>query len=259
MSITKPIAVITGASSGIGLELAKIAANEGYALILAADTSFDNALTQLRDAQVETVNVDLSTTAGVDTLVALVGERRIDVLCANAGHGVGKAFLDENFIEIRGVIETNITGTLDVLYRFGRRMTAQGSGRVLLTGSIAGFMPGAYQAVYNASKAFIDNFSYAIRNEWKDSGVTVTCLMPSITESNFWERAGTLDTKAGAGEKDSPDMPAKAGWKAMMAGEGEVSPGLKHTLEKAVLKITPSEIAAEMNAREMHPGGANET
>jgi len=102
-------------------------------------------------------------------------------------------------------------------------MKAQGNGRILLTGSMAGFMPGAYQAVYNASKAFINNFSYALRNELKDSGVTVTCLMPSLTESHFWERAGTLDTKARAGEKDSPDQPALAGWEAMKAGKGVVS------------------------------------
>jgi NAD(P)-dependent dehydrogenase (short-subunit alcohol dehydrogenase family) len=105
----------------------------------------------------------------------------------------------------------------------GRRMKAQGNGRILLTGSMAGFMPGAYQAVYNASKAFINSFSYALRNELKDSGVTVTCLMPSLTESHFWERAGTLDTKARAGEKDSPDQPALAGWQAMKAGKGVVS------------------------------------
>lgn len=258
MQTISPLAVITGSSSGIGLELAKLAAAEGYALVLAADTPFDRALGELGTAQVETLNADLSTSEGVAKLDALIGERKIDVLCANAGHGVGNAFLDEEFTDIRGVIETNITGTLDLLHRLGRRMRAQGSGRILLTGSIAGFMPGAYQAVYNASKAFIDNFSYALRNELKDSGVSVTCLMPSVTESNFWERAGTLDTKAGAGEKDSPDKPAKAGWEAMKEGKGEVQPGLKHTLEKTFLKFTPSEVAAEMNAKEMRPGGANE-
>jgi uncharacterized protein len=147
--------------------------------------------------------------------------------------------LDEEFTDIRSVIDTNITGTLDLLHRIGRRMKTQGSGRILLTGSMAGFMPGAYQGVYNASKAFLNNFSYALRNELKDSGVTVTCLMPYMTESHFWERAGTLDTKAGAGEKDSPDKPALAGWEAMKAGKGEVSPGLKHTLEKAVPKLCP--------------------
>ena len=172
MTSIKPLAVITGSSSGIGLELAKIAAKEGYALVLAADTPFYNALQEIGISEVETLNADLSTLEGAAKLDDLIAGRKIDVLCANAGHGVGKAFLNESFTDIRGVINTNITGTLDVLYRLGKQTTAQGSGRVLLTGSIAGFMPGAYQAVYNASKAFIDHFSYAIRNEWKDSGVT---------------------------------------------------------------------------------------
>lgn len=256
MPITAPLAVITGSSSGIGLELAKLAVKDGYALVLAADTPFDEALRELGNAQVETVSVDLSTSEGVAKLDEFLGDRRIDVLCANAGHGVGEAFLDEDFKDVRSVIDTNIVGTLDLLYRLVPRMKMQDSARILITGSIAGFMPGAYQAVYNASKAFLNSFSYAIRNELKDTGVTVTCLMPNITESNFWKRAGTLDTKAGAGEKDSPDKPARAGWEAMMKGEGEASPGLKATLQKEMLRVTPYDKSAEMNAEYMRPGSA---
>ncbi|WP_263385596.1 SDR family NAD(P)-dependent oxidoreductase [Granulicella arctica] len=250
---TSPLAVITGSSSGIGLELAKLAANDGYSLILAADTPFDDAITQITSHNVQTLNADLSTSNGIAELVTLVGDRQVDVLCANAGHGLGKAFLDEDFQAIRGVIGTNITGTLELLHAVAGRMQARGTGRILLTGSMAGFMPGAYQAVYNASKAFINNFSYALRNELKDSGVTVTCLMPSVTDTEFWERGGTLDTKAGSGEKGSPDKPALAGWEAMKAGKDEVSPGLGHTIEKAALKVMPAEIAAEMNAKDLKP------
>ena len=237
MSTASPLAVITGSSSGIGLELAKLAAKDGCALILAADRPFEN-LNEVGGVRIETLQTDLSTAEGVAQLDTLIGSRKVDVLCANAGHGLGKAFLDQNFADVRGVIETNIVGTLDLVQRIGRRMRSQGNGRILLTGSIAGFMPGAYQAVYNATKAFVDNFSYALRNELKDSGVSVTCLMPSITESDFWERAGTLDTKAGSGSKDSPDKPALAGWEAMKAGKGEVSPGWINTLQKAMLKVS---------------------
>jgi short-subunit dehydrogenase len=253
-----PLAVITGSSSGIGLELAKLAANEGYSLVLAADTPFESAIRELGNVSIETLDADLSSPEGVTKLDQLIGSWTIDVLCANAGHGLGKAFLDEDFPDVRSVIETNITGTLDLLHRLGRRMRAQGSGGILITGSIAGFMPGAYQAVYNASKAFMDNFSCALRNELMASGVTVTCLMPGVTESHFWQRAGTLDTKAGAGEKDSPDKPALAGWEAMKAGKAEVSPGLKNTLEKAFVKLAPKEMTAEMNAKVMKPGSAEE-
>ena len=253
------IAVITGGSSGIGLELAKLAAKDGYELILAADTPFDAALQELgSDTKVSTVQADLSTPEGVDKLQALIGDRAIDVLCANAGHGLGKAFLDEEFSEARNVVETNITGTIDVLHRFGRKMRNQGWGRILITGSMAGYMPGAYHAVYNASKAFVNNFSHAFRYELKDSGVSVTCLMPYMTDTHFWERAEALDTKAGAGPKDPPEAPAKAGWEAMLEGKAEVSPGLLHSLQRQLMNVMPNEVLARKNADDMRPGSANE-
>ena len=248
---TSPLAVITGSSSGIGLELAKLALKDGYSLILAADRPFDTALAQIGRKNVETLNADLSTSEGVAQLDALIGDRQVDVLCANAGHGLGQAFLDQDFQALQGVININITGTLELVHRVGARMRRQGSGRILLTGSMAGLLPGAYQAVYNASKAFINNFSYGLRHELKEYGVSVTCLMPSVTETPFWERGGIRDTKAGAGAKDSPDKPAVAGWKAMKAGKGEVSPGIKHNLGKAILKVMPAELAAAINARDL--------
>ena len=133
------------------------------------------------------------------------------MLCANAGHGLGNGFLDQVFSDVRDLIETNIVGTLDLVQRGRTQDATRGESRSLLTGSLAGLMPGAYQAAYNASKAFMDSFSYALRNELKDSGVSVTCLMPGMAETDFWERGGTLDTRAGAGQKDSPDAPARAG------------------------------------------------
>ena len=248
-----PFAVITGASSGIGLELAKLAAADGYALLLAADRPFDDVLSQLAGATVETVTADLSTSEGVATLDERIGRRRVDVLCANAGQGLGHAFLDQDFAAVRGLVETNVIGTLDLLQRVGRRMRDEGSGRTLITGSIAGLIPGGYQAAYNASKAFLDNFSYALRNELHDTGVTVTCLMPGITESDFWERAETTDTPAGSGKKDPADAPARAGWDAMKAGAAQVSPGWINTLQRAILHFIPDRAKAEMNARSMRP------
>ena len=95
---------------------------------------------------------------------------------------------------MRHVIDTNITGTIYLIQKVGRDMQARGQGRILITGSIAGFMPGSFQAVYNGTKAFIDSFSFALRNELKDSGVTVTCLMPGETDTEFFERADMMDT-----------------------------------------------------------------
>ena len=199
----RPLAVVTGASSGIGYHLADCAAGHGYDLILAADTPLAQAVRdfEARGAKVEAVHVDLSTLAGVDQLLGTIGERQVGVLVANAGHGLGGPFLEQDFKDILHVINTNITGTVYLVHQVARRMRerahGQGFGRILITGSVAGLQPGAFEAVYAATKAFIDSFALAIRNELKDSAVTVTCLMPGPTETEFFERAGMLDTKVG--------------------------------------------------------------
>jgi short-subunit dehydrogenase len=174
---------------------------------------------------VETVEADLATLQGVDRLVARLGARPVDALLANAGRGLGRAFLDQDFDQVRHVIDTNITGTIYLIHQIGRRMRARGTGRILLTGSVAGYMPGAFQAVYNGTKAFIDSFSYALRNELKEIGVTVTLLMPGPTDTEFFERAGPTDTKVGTGGKDDPAVVARDGFTAMMKGEADVVSG----------------------------------
>ena len=177
-SSDRPFAIVTGASSGIGYHLARECAQNGFDLLIAADRpEIQKAAEDLRGlgAQVEALEVDLATGDGVDQLVAGGEGRPVDALLANAGHGLGKAFLDQDFDEVRDVIDTNITGTIYLVHQVGRQMRDRGHGRILFTGSIAGFMPGTFQAVYNGTKAFIDSFSFALRNELKDSGVTVTC------------------------------------------------------------------------------------
>jgi short-subunit dehydrogenase len=137
-------------------------------------------------------------------LYSSVADRPLEALLANAGHGLGRGFLDQSFEEISHVIDTNVTGTLALIHQVGRDMRDRGSGRILITGSIAGFMPGSFQAVYNGTKAFIDSFSWALRNELKDTGVTVTCLMPGATDTEFFKRADMMDTKVGTEEKRMP-------------------------------------------------------
>ena len=155
----------------------------------------------------------------------------MDALLANAGRGLGNAFLDQNPSAWRSVIDTNVTGTLDLIQRVARDMREINEGRILITGSIAGFIPGSYQAVYNASKAFLDSFAFALRNELKDTDVSVTCLMPGATETEFFDRAGMQDTKIGAGKKDDPADVAKAGFEAMLNGEGDVVTGWMNKLQ----------------------------
>lgn len=258
-STDRPLAIVTGASAGIGYHLAEECARHGFDLLIAADDpKLDQAAENFRSlgAQVKTVAVDLSTTEGVDELYQAIGQRPVEALLANAGHGLGHAFLDQDFKEARHVLDTNVTGTLYLIHKVGRDMRARGKGRILITGSIAGFMPGTYQAVYNGTKAFIDSFSFALRAELKDSGVTVTCLMPGATETDFFARAGMEDTKVGAGKKDDPADVARIGFEAMMKGEGDVVSGWKNKIQSAIANITPAGVLAEEHRKMAEPGGA---
>lgn len=252
----RPLAVVTGASSGIGRALARLCAQNGFDLIVVADRSLQDVAAECTaaGAKVESVETDLSTLKGVDTVLTCIGSRRVDALLANAGQGLGHAFLDQSFERIRAVIDTNITGTVYLLHRVGNAMRSVGSGRILVTGSIAGLMPGSFQAVYNGTKAFVDSFSGALRNELKDSGVTVTCLMPGATETEFFARADMLDTKVGAGKKDDPADVAKTGFDAMMAGDGDVVAGMKNKLQAAVAHVMPTSILAEQHRKMAAPG-----
>lgn len=253
------LAVVTGASSGIGYELAKIAAREGYSLLIAADeAAIEQAAADLRaeGATVEAVQADLATSEGVRTLVDRIERNpaHLELLFANAGRGLGHGFLDQNLTEVRRVIDTNITGTIELIHAIGNIMRSQRSGRILITGSIAGFMPGTFQAVYNGTKAFLNSFSFALRNELKDSGVTVTCLMPGATDTRFFERAGMLDTKVGQDSKDDPADVARVGFDALMDREGDVVSGWKNKLQTAVANVTPSEMLAEQHRSMAEPG-----
>lgn len=255
----KQLALVTGASTGIGLELAKCAAESGFDLVIAAnEPAIETAATELRarGAGVEAIEADLATTEGVDKLCAAVGSRPVDALLANAGVGLGKAFLDQDFKRIRNVVDTNITGTLYLIHRVGNEMRRRNSGRILITGSIAGFTPGSFQAVYNGSKAFLDSFSFALREELRDSGIMVTCLMPGATETEFFRRADMLDTKIGTEEKDDPHMVAKAGFDAMMSGESDIVTGMKNKLQTTVANVTPNEVLARQHRKMAEPGTA---
>jgi short-subunit dehydrogenase len=255
---TRPVAIVTGASAGIGLELAKCCARDGFDLLVAADRPLDQAAADFRafGVSVETVETDLARLEGVDELLAALKGRQVDALLANAGHGLGRAFLDQDFEACRHVIDTNITGTIYLVQKVGRQMRARGHGRILITGSIAGFTPGSYQAVYNGTKAFIDSFCFAIRYELKDTGVTVTCLMPGATETDFFERADMMDTEVGTEKKDDPADVAKTGFDAMMRGDGDVVSGWQNKLQAAIANITPAARLAAKHAKTAGPGTA---
>lgn len=256
MAATK-LAIVTGASTGIGFELAHIAAREGHDLIVVADEPLIDAAAKdfaRYGTDVRPVEADLSTFEGVDRLLDAAGGRQVDLLCANAGRGLGHAFLDQDVDGWRRVIDTNITGTLYLLQKVLRPMVARNDGKVLITGSIAGFIPGAFHAVYNGTKAFIDSFAEAIRNEIKDSdGVTITNLMPGATETEFFERADMLDTQVGQARKDDPAKVAQDGWDALMAGKAQVVSGWKNKVQAAAAHVTPAAVLSEMHRKQAEP------
>jgi uncharacterized protein len=261
--MTNKLAIVTGASTGIGFELATLAAKNGYDLIVVADEPLIDAAARDFEqfgTQVRSVQADLSTIDGVDTLLAAAQGRTVDLVCANAGTGTGGAFLEQDVASWRRAVDTNVTGTLYLVQKVLRDMRARGSGKVLVTGSIAGYVPGSFNAVYNATKAFIDNFTEALRNELKEvEGVTLTTLMPGPTDTEFFARAGMLDTSVGQDDKKAdPAKVAQDGWDALFAGKGHIVSGWSNKLQVAGSGIVPQSMLAEMHRGMAEPGSGKE-
>ena len=261
----RSFAVVTGASSGIGRELARqFAANDFDLLICAEDDDIVAAADELRagGAAVTVAQVDLAAPGGVDELYAAIraAGRPVDAIALNAGIGAGGAFagpdgdrteLDD---ELR-VIDLNVRSTVHLAKHVVADMVERDAGRVLFTSSIASTMPGSFQAVYNASKSFVQSFALALRNELKDTGVTVTALMPGPTETEFFERADMLDTKVGASDKDDPADVAREGFEALMAGKERVVAGsLSTKLQGKGSRVMPDRVKAAMHRRMAEPG-----
>jgi short-subunit dehydrogenase len=261
----RPFAVVTGASSGIGYELAKQFAQHGYDLLIAAeDTGIERAADDLRrdgGPWVQAVQVDLATFDGVEELYAAITSsgRPVDAIAINAGRGAGGDFTrGTDLRDELNIIDLNVTSTVHLAKRVLPEMVRRGAGRVLFTSSIASTMPGAFQAVYNASKSFVQSFSEAIRNELKETGVTVTSLMPGPTETKFFERADMLDTKFGTGPKDDPAVVAKQGFEALMKGDDHVVAGsLMNKVQAVAGKVVPDTVKAQMHRKMAEPGSAD--
>ena len=257
---TRPLAVVTGASAGIGFELAMCAARGGFDLVVASDQeAIATAAEDFRRAgaaTVEPVRADLSTSKGNDTLydaVARLG-RPVEALMANAGRGLGHGFLDEQWGEIAHLIETNVTGTAYLVHRFGRDMRARGAGRILVTGSIAGHFIGSFQAVYNGSKAFLNIFGEGLHEELKGTGVTVTVLKPGVTDTHFFETAHMQPgTPVGESKKDDPAAVAQTGFDAMMKGEAEVVHGVKNKVAAVLANVLPDAVIAAGHRKMAEP------
>jgi uncharacterized protein len=227
---TRPFAVITGASSGIGFELAKVFAENGFDLLINAEDDLSAAQRSIanEEADVDEVQADLSKPKGVEKLHGRIRKagRPVDALVLNAGIGEGGDFVRETSLDQElELIDLNVRSTVHLSKLVLPDMVRRGEGRILLTSSIASTMPGTFQAVYNASKSFVQSFAMAIRRELKNTGVTVTALMPGPTETEFFERAHMEDTRVGSAEKDDPAEVARQGFDALMKGKERVVAG----------------------------------
>lgn len=263
---TRPLALVTGASSGIGRELAKEFARHGFDLVIAADDrpELADAARELAalGATVDAVDADLATDAGVDELWrrAEARGRPLAAAALNAGVGTGGAFATDTALgdDLR-VVDVNVRSTVHLAKHVVQAMERRGEGRVLFTSSIAAALPGTYQAVYNASKSFVQSFALALREELKDSGVTVTSLMPGPTDTEFFERAGMEGTKIAEGDKDDPAAVARDGFEALMRGdERVVSASLKTKLQAAGSRVLPDAAKARLQGRMSEPGSGTE-
>ncbi len=253
----RKLAVITGASSGIGLELARQCAANGFDLLICADDAEIHRVANSIDPRAITVQADLSTSAGVEQLAdAIRGTGRpVDALLLNAGVGVGGRFLETDLAAELRMIALNCNHTVHVAKLIVPAMVARGKGRVLVTGSVVSTAPAPYQAVYGATKAFVMSFAEALRFEIAESGVTVTTLQPGATDTEFFARADMLDTKVGQAEKDDPALVARRGFEAMMAGKDAVlGGGFKSRLQGLANEILPETVKAKQVAKTSEPG-----
>ncbi|MBC3191068.1 SDR family NAD(P)-dependent oxidoreductase [Pseudonocardia sp. C8] len=258
----RPLALVTGASSGIGRELARELAGRGFDLVVCAeDAELDDAARAFEEsgAEVAPVRTDLRRPEGVDQVWSAVeaGGRPLAAAALNAGVGQGGPFVGTDLVEDRSIIDLNITSTVHLAKLVLTDMVARGEGRVLITSSVAATTPGTYQAVYNASKSFLQSFALAVRAELRDTGVTVTSLMPGPTETEFFERADMTDTRVGAGEKDDPVQVARQGVEAMLDGREKVLAGsLSTRATGAATAVLPDSVKAAVHGRMAKPGSA---
>ena len=264
--MNEKFAIVTGASSGIGYELAAQFAQHGYdLLIVSKGDGISQAAEDLRalGTHIESMQCDLASFEGVEQFYERIESmgRPVNVAVLNAGVGVDGKFTETSLDEEINLINLNVIGTVHLAKKITQAMVnrAQG-GRLLITSSVASLAPGPYMAIYNASKAFVQSFAEALHYELKENGITVTALMPDATDTNFFERANMEDTKVGAGKKDDPKLVAERGYAALMDGKPHVFGGsLKHRIVNAVNDLIPEQTKASMYGKMAKPGSAAET
>jgi short-subunit dehydrogenase len=260
-SSSKPFAVVTGASTGIGLELAKQFADHGFDLLVTANEGLTDAVssTKALGADVQSVRADLATSDGVEELASAIAAtgRPVDALCLNAGVGESGPFLRTELEDDLRLISLNIVSAVHLAKRVLPGMVERGHGRILVTSSIASIAPAPNQALYGGSKSFLQSFAEALRQELKNTGVTVTSLMPGPTDTNFFSRAALEHTALGSMKKDDATTVARQGFDALMSGKQKVIAGSVLTKVQAeAAKAVPDSVKAAMQGFLSAPGTA---
>lgn len=258
-SSIRPLAAITGASHGIGLELARVFAKNGFDLIIASSSrDIHTAAKELRamGADVESVQADLSTSDGVEELAMKIENMPtpLDTICLNAGVGLSGDFATNNLEDELKMIQLNVVSLVHLTKLVLPDMQARDHGRIMFTSSVAATMPGPWLAVYSATKAFVQSFAEALREEFKGSGIIITALQPGPTDTDFFVRAEMLDTKAGQGKKDDPAQVAQEAYDALMKEKDHIVTGsVKNKIQSTVAKLVSQPKAAQMQANETKP------
>lgn len=247
-----PLAIVTGATTGIGLELARLLARDGHALLLVARTAsslevVSAELGSIGGPTVITVSADLSREEGVSRVLEAAGDRPVGILVNNAGHGGAGSFAGSDEAMVLSMLRLNIEALTLLTHRLLPGMIARGEGRILNVGSLAGFLPGPWHAIYYATKAFVLSFSEALAEETAGTGVTVTALCPGPVKTPFHARAGMGNRSAGGllSTLDA-DVTALAGYRAMMAGRPLSVPGLGSKFVTLLVRLLPRRAVAAL-------------
>ena len=244
--------LITGATSGIGYELAKLFANDGYNIIMVArsEESLEQRSKELSEKfgiNTLLISKDLFQPNAAQELYEEIKGRgiEIDILVNDAGQGQYGLFVESDLQRQLNIIQLNIVSLTSLTYYFLKDMVARNKGKVLQLASIASELPGPWQAVYHATKAYVLSFTEALVNELKDSAVSMTALQPGATETDFFRKADMLESKILDSKLSDPAKVAKDGYDALMKGEDKVVSGLKNKLMTGISNIMPDKMVAE--------------
>lgn len=263
MEPTNRYALVTGGTSGIGYELAKLLAKDGYNLILVARQQegldkVSQELSLMYKVKVETMSKDLFYPGNAFELVDDIRAKgiQVDVLVNDAGQGQYGEFVDTDIQRELDIIHLNISSLVVLTKSFLKDMVARGEGKILNLSSIAGKMPGPLQAVYHGTKAFVHSFTEAIREEVKDTGVTITSLLPGATNTDFFRKAQMEESKlVQEGHLADPIKVAADGYKALMEGDDMVISGMKNKFQVGMSDVMPdSTVAAQMHHQQAPAG-----